>query len=640
MDRLVGRILAAAVIFAFGMVLHYIVSAPELVQLAVFLPAYLIVGYDVLLKAARNIAHGQVFDENFLMTVATIGAFLLSAVPNVHDVMFPEAVAVMLFFQVGEWFEKRAVGKTRQSISDLMDIQPEIAHVMGDDGLEDVDPEEVSVGDVIVVLPGERIPLDGRITEGMSTLDTRALTGESMPRDVFPGADVVSGTVNLSAKITVEVTKAYEDSTAAKVLELVEESVSRKAPTERFITKFARYYTPAVVGAALLIAVVPSLVLGDWTTWVYRALTFLVVSCPCALVISVPLSYFCGIGAASRLGILVKGSSFLESLSKTDTVVFDKTGTLTEGRFEVSLVHSVNMDESELLRTAAQAESVSNHPISRSIIDTQSSGFDASDVESAEEIPGKGVRAVIHGRTVHVGNHRLMNDLGAEYCTEDVAGTNVHVAVDGEYMGHIVVSDVVKNDAAEAVRTLKSTGVRRTVMLSGDSARICTEVGGRLGIDDVRYELLPADKTAALEQVMADTPEGRKVVYVGDGINDAPSLARADVGIAMGGLGSDAAIEAADVVIMDDSPSKVATCIDLSKRTNRIVIQNIVFALAVKFALLALTLFGYTNMWVAVFGDVGVSVIAILNAMRCMNVSRYSVAAGPAPPAKAGSQTS
>lgn len=640
MDRLVGRILAAAVIFAFGMVLHYIVGAPELVQLAVFLPAYLIVGYDVLLKAARNIAHGQVFDENFLMTVATIGAFLLSAVPNVHDVVFPEAVAVMLFFQVGEWFEKRAVGKTRQSISDLMDIQPEIAHVMGDDGLEDVDPEEVSVGDVIVVLPGERIPLDGRITEGTSTLDTRALTGESMPRDVFPGADVVSGTVNLSAKITIEVTKAYEDSTAAKVLELVEESVSRKAPTERFITKFARYYTPAVVGAALLMAVVPSLVLGDWTTWVYRALTFLVVSCPCALVISVPLSYFCGIGAASRLGILVKGSSFLESLSKTDTVVFDKTGTLTEGRFEVSRVHSVNMDESELLRTAAQAESVSNHPISRSIIDTQSSGFDASDVESAEEIPGKGVRAVIHGRTVHVGNHRLMNDLGAEYCTEEVAGTNVHVAVDGEYMGHIVVSDVVKNDAAEAVRTLKSTGVRRTVMLSGDSARICTEVGGRLGIDDVRYELLPEDKTEALEQVMADTPEGRKVVYVGDGINDAPSLARADVGIAMGGLGSDAAIEAADVVIMDDSPSKVATCIDLSKRTNRIVIQNIVFALAVKFALLALTLFGYTNMWVAVFGDVGVSVIAILNAMRCMNVSRYSVAAGHAPPAKAGSQTS
>ena len=625
MDRFIGRIAAGAFLFAVGMVLHYIVDAPELVQLAVFLPAYLIVGYDVLLKAARNIAHGQVFDENFLMMIATVGAFLLSALPNVADVMFPEAVAVMLFFQVGEWFEKRAVGRTRQSISDLMDIQPEIAHVLRDGSLVDVDPEEVSVGDTIIVLPGEKVPLDGRVVEGTSTLDTRALTGESMPRDVSPGEDVVSGTVNLSAKITVEVAREYEDSTATKVLELVEESVSRKAPTEKFITKFARYYTPAVVGAALVIAVVPSLVLGDWVTWVYRALTFLVVSCPCALVISVPLSYFCGIGAASRLGILVKGSSFLESLSKTDTVVFDKTGTLTEGRFEVSRVHSVGMAEDELLETAAQAESVSNHPISRSIIEARASGFDASAVESAEEIPGKGVRAVVHGRTVHVGNHRLMRDIGAEYCDEEVAGTNVHVAVDGRYMGHIVVSDVVKSDAAEAVAALKATGVRRTVMLSGDSARICTDVGRRLGIDDIRYELLPADKTEALERVMQDTPEKRTVVYVGDGINDAPSLARADVGIAMGGLGSDAAIEAADVVIMDDAPSKIPTCIDLSRRVNRIVMQNIVFALAVKFGLLALTLFGFTNMWVAVFGDVGVSIIAILNAMRCMNIGRYTV---------------
>ena len=625
MDRFVGRITAGAVLFAVGMVLHYIIDASVLVQLAVFLPAYLIVGYDVLLKAARNIAHGQVFDENFLMMIATVGAFLLSALPNVTDVMFPEAVAVMLFFQVGEWFEKRAVGRTRQSISDLMDIQPEIAHVLRDGSLEDVDPEEVSVGDTIVVLPGEKVPLDGRVVDGMSTLDTRALTGESMPRDVSPGEDVVSGTVNLSAKITVEVTREYEDSTATKVLELVEESVSRKAPTEKFITKFARYYTPAVVGAALVIAVVPSLASGDWVTWIYRALTFLVVSCPCALVISVPLSYFCGIGAASRLGILVKGSSFLESLSKTDTVVFDKTGTLTEGRFEVSRVHSVGMEEDELLATAAQAESVSNHPISRSIIEARSSGFDASAVESAEEIPGKGVRAVVHGRTVHVGNHRLMRDIGAEYCDEEVAGTNVHVAVDGRYMGHIVVSDVVKSDAAEAVAALKATGVRRTVMLSGDSARICTDVGRRLGIDDIRYELLPADKTEALERVMQDTPDNRTVVYVGDGINDAPSLARADVGIAMGGLGSDAAIEAADVVIMDDAPSKIPTCIDLSRRVNRIVMQNIVFALAVKFGLLALTLFGFTNMWVAVFGDVGVSIIAILNAMRCMNIGRYTV---------------
>ena len=610
-------------LFAVGLVLHYIVDASALVQLAVLLPAYLIVGYDVLLKAARNIGHGQVFDENFLMTIATLGAFLLSALPGVHEVMFPEAVAVMLFFQVGEWFERRAVGKTRKSISDLMDIQPEVAHVLRDGVMETVDPEEVSVGETIVVLPGEKIPLDGTVVEGTSTLDTRALTGESMPRDVCPGENVVSGTVNLSSKLTVEVMREYEDSTAAKVLELVEDSVSRKAPTEKFITRFARYYTPAVVGAALVIAVVPGLILGDWMTWVYRALTFLVVSCPCALVISVPLSYFCGIGAASKLGILVKGGNFLEALSKADTVVFDKTGTLTEGRFEVSKVHATEMAEDELLTTAAQAESVSNHPISRSIISTQKDGFSASEVENAEEIPGKGVRAVIHGRTVHVGNHRLMNEIGADYCAEEVAGTNVHVAVDGRYMGHIVVSDVVKADAEEAISALKVAGVRRTVMLSGDSARICTDVGTRLGIDDIRYELLPADKTDALEMVMSDCPEGSSVVYVGDGINDAPSLARADIGIAMGGLGSDAAIEAADIVIMDDAPSKIPTCIDLSKRVNRIVIQNIVFALGVKFILLALTLFGYTNMWMAVFGDVGVSVIAIVNAMRCLNVSRY-----------------
>ena len=617
------RMAVGGALFAVGLALHYILDADAIVQLAVLLPAYLIVGYDVLLKAARNIGHGQVFDENFLMTVATLGAFLISALPGVTEVMFPEAVAVMLFFQIGEWFERRAVGKTRKSISDLMDIQPEVAHVLRDGSMETVDPEEVSVGDRIVVLPGEKIPLDGRVVEGTSTLDTRALTGESMPRDVFPGADVVSGTINISSKLTVEVQREYEDSTAAKVLELVEESVSRKAPTEKFITRFARYYTPAVVGAALVIAIVPGLALGDWVTWVYRALTFLVVSCPCALVISVPLSYFCGIGAASKLGILIKGGNYLEALSKADTVVFDKTGTLTEGRFEVSRVHSLEMADEELLRTAAQAESVSNHPISKSILRTQDGGFSVSEVETAEEIPGKGVRAVIHGRTVHVGNHRLMNDVGVEYCTEEVAGTNVHVAVDGRYMGHIVVSDVVKADAEEAISALKAAGVRRTVMLSGDSARICTDVGTRLGIDDIRYELLPADKTDALERTMADCPRGSTVVYVGDGINDAPSLAMADVGIAMGGLGSDAAIEAADIVIMDDAPSKVPTCIGLSKRVNRIVVQNIVFALGVKFVLLALTLFGYTNMWVAVFGDVGVSIIAILNAMRCMNVSRY-----------------
>ena len=601
MNTFALRMAAGGALFAVGMAMHYLLGSGELAQLAVFLPAYLIVGYDVLLKAFRNIGHGQILDENFLMTVATVGAFLVSAVPEAEDVMFPEAVAVMLFFQVGEWFERRAVGRTRESISDLMDIQSETAHVIR----------------------------DGR------TVDTRALTGESLPRDVGPGDEVVSGTVNLSSRIVVEVTREYEDSTASRVLELVEESLSRKAPTERFITRFARVYTPAVVLAAIVIAVVPSIALGDWTLWVYRALTFLVVSCPCALVISVPLSYFCGIGAASRLGILVKGGNFLESLSKADTVVFDKTGTLTEGRFEVSRVHSETMAETELIRTAAEAESVSNHPISRSIVDAAGESFDSCCVESAEEIPGKGVRAVVRGRTVHVGNHRLMGDAGVECCREEVAGTNVHVAIDGTYMGHIVVSDIVKSDAAEAVSALKALGVRRTVMLSGDSARICTDVGARLGIDEVRYELLPSDKTAELERVMADRPEGRTVAYVGDGINDAPSLARADVGIAMGGLGSDAAIEAADIVIMDDAPSKIPVCVSLSKRVNRIVLENIVFALAVKFAILALTLFGYTDMWAAVFGDVGVTVIAVLNAMRCMDASWLSQPATSMKPADA-----
>ena len=635
MNTFALRMAAGGALFAVGMAMHYILGSGELAQLAVFLPAYLIVGYDVLLKAFRNIGHGQVLDENFLMTVATVGAFLVSAVPEAENVMFPEAVAVMLFFQVGEWFERRAVGRTRESISDLMDIQSETAHVIRDGRTETVDPEEVSVGETIAVMPGERIPLDGRIVDGSSAVDTRALTGESLPRDVGPGDEVVSGTVNLSSRIVVEVTREYEDSTASRVLELVEESLSRKAPTERFITRFARVYTPAVVLAAIVIAVVPSIALGDWTLWVYRALTFLVVSCPCALVISVPLSYFCGIGAASRLGILVKGGNFLESLSKADTVVFDKTGTLTEGRFEVSRVHSETMAETELIRTAAEAESVSNHPISRSIVDAAGESFDSCCVESAEEIPGKGVRAVVRGRTVHVGNHRLMGDAGVEYCREEVAGTNVHVAIDGTYMGHIVVSDIVKSDAAEAVSALKALGVRRTVMLSGDSARICTDVGTRLGIDEVRYELLPSDKTAELERIMADRPEGRTVAYVGDGINDAPSLARADVGIAMGGLGSDAAIEAADIVIMDDAPSKIPVCVSLSKRVNRIVLENIVFALAVKFSILALTLFGYTDMWAAVFGDVGVTVIAVLNAMRCMDASRLSQPATSMKPADA-----
>lgn len=612
MNRFEKRILLGGILFAVGMVLHYLIGVSEWVDLAVFGAAYLIVGYDVLLKAARNIGRGNFLDENFLMAIATLGAFAI--------MMFPEAAAVMLFFQVGEWFEKLAVGKTRKSISDLMDIQPEFAHVIRDGRKETVDPEEVSVGETIEILPGEKVPLDGKVVSGNSSLDTKALTGESAPRDVGPGDDLVSGTVNLTFVLTVEVSKEYEDSTVAKVLELVEDSVSRKAPAEKFITKFARYYTPAVVAAALVTVAVPTILGYDFTTWLYRALTFLVVSCPCALVISVPLSYFCGIGAASRMGVLIKGASYMETMSRVHAVVFDKTGTLTKGSFEISKVHSLENDEDGLVDMAAAAESVSNHPISKSIRDAGKGSVDANRVSSAEEVAGKGVRATIDGSEVIVGNHRLMNDHGIEYCREEVAGTNIHVARNGRYLGHIVVSDIVKDDAGSAVAALKSMDVKDTVMLSGDAERICRDVGGRLGIDTICSELLPGDKTAELERVMSECPPGKAVAFVGDGINDAPSLARADVGIAMGGLGSDAAIEAADVVIMDDAPSKIPQCIKLSRKVNRIVYENIVFALAVKFGIMFLTLLGYADMWLAVFGDVGVTIIAVINAMRCMHV--------------------
>lgn len=612
MNRFEKRILLGGILFAVGMALHYLIGVSEWVDLAVFGAAYLIVGYDVLLKAARNIGRGNFLDENFLMAIATLGAFAI--------MMFPEAAAVMLFFQVGEWFEKLAVGKTRKSISDLMDIQPEFAHVIRDGRKETVDPEEVSVGETIEILPGEKVPLDGKVLSGNSSLDTKALTGESVPRDVGPGDDLVSGTVNLTSVLTVEVSREYEDSTVAKVLELVEDSVSRKAPAEKFITKFARYYTPAVVAAALVTVAVPTILGYDFTTWLYRALTFLVVSCPCALVISVPLSYFCGIGAASRMGVLIKGASYMETMSRIHAVVFDKTGTLTKGSFEISKVHSLENDEDGLVDMAAAAESVSNHPISRSIRDAGKGSVDANRVSSAEEVAGKGVRATIDGSEVIVGNHRLMNDHGIEYCREEVAGTNIHVARDGRYLGHIVVSDIVKDDAGSAVAALKSMDVKDTVMLSGDAERICRDVGGKLGIDTICSELLPGDKTAELERVMSECPPGKAVAFVGDGINDAPSLARADVGIAMGGLGSDAAIEAADVVIMDDAPSKIPQCIKLSRKVNRIVYENIVFALAVKFGIMFLTLLGYADMWLAVFGDVGVTIIAVINAMRCMHV--------------------
>lgn len=613
MDRFEKRMVLGTVFFVIGIVMHFIIRSDQLWQYAVFLTGYAIVGYDVISKALWNIRHGQILDEYFLMTVATVGAFVIGECP--------EAMAVMLFFQMGEWFERRAVDRSKDSISALMDIQPEYANLLKDGSIEKVDPEEVSIGDMITVLPGERIPLDGTVVEGNSTIDTKALTGESMPRDIGPGDDVVSGTVNLSSKINVKVTKAYVDSTVSKILELVEDSVSTKAPTERFITKFARYYTPVVVIGALLVALIPILFGLDAYTWTYRALTFLVVSCPCALVISVPLGYFCGIGAASKLGILVKGGNYLEALSKADTAVFDKTGTLTEGRFEVVRVHALDDDESGLLEIAAKAESVSNHPIAESIRRAHKGTTDPSDISEAEEIPGKGIRAVIDGRTHHVGNHRLMKDIGMEWCGEDVLGTNVHVASDGTYRGHIVVADTVKKNAVSAVSELKDCGVRRTVMLSGDAGPIAESVGRKIGIDEVHGDLLPADKTEELRRII-DSSQG-KTVYVGDGINDAPSLAMADIGVAMGAMGSDAAIEAADMVIMDDDPSKIPVAIRLAKRVDRIVKGNIVFALGVKFAILVLAVLGMADMWVAVFGDVGVSVIAILNSMRCLNVSAF-----------------
>lgn len=609
-------------IFALGAIMHFILDSDAILQFTVFLIGYLVVGYDVILKAVRNIGQGQVFDEHLLMVIATVGAFVIGE--------YPEGMAVMLFFQVGEWFERRAVGRTRESISSLMDIQPEYANVLRDGNLERVDPEEVSVGETIVVLPGERIPLDGTVIGGTSSVDTKALTGESMPRDVTEGEDVISGTINLTSRITVRVTRCCEDSTVTRILELVEDSVSAKAPTERFITKFARYYTPAVVICALMVAAVPILFGYDASTWVYRALTFLVVSCPCALVISVPLGYFCGIGAASRMGILVKGGNYLEALGSADTVVFDKTGTLTEGRFDVVSVHPIGCTEEELLRMAAEAESVSNHPVSESIRRAHGEEIGSDRVSESEEIPGKGIRAVIDGVSHHVGNHRLMSDAGVEVCTEEVMGTNIHVARDGAYMGHIVVADVVKSDSGTAIMELRGCGIGRTVMLSGDSRNIAESVGERLGLDEVHSELLPGDKTEVLRDLMG-SGKGR-TVYVGDGINDAPSLAMSDIGIAMGALGSDAAIEAADLVVMDDAPSKVPMAIRLAKRVNRIVRENIVFALGVKFAILVLAVFGVADMWVAVFGDVGVSVIAILNSMRCLRTDGYRSSAQTAVP--------
>ena len=609
--KMLGRILASAVLLVAAAVLP--LDGPW--RLAAFLIPYAVIGWDVLWKAVRNIAHGQVFDENFLMALATVGAFLTGE--------FPEGVAVMLFYQVGELFQSYAVGRSRKSIAALMDIRPDYANIEVGGKLEQVDPGDVAVGDVIVIKAGEKVPLDGVVLEGSSSMDTAALTGESLPRSVEPGDDVISGCVNQSGLLRVRVTKPFGDSTVAKILNLVENSSSKKAKAENFITRFARYYTPCVVIGALLLAVLPPLFFGGaWSEWIHRALIFLVISCPCALVISVPLSFFGGIGGASKTGVLVKGGNYMEVLANTEIVVFDKTGTLTKGVFNVTAIHPDTVSEAQLLELAALAESYSDHPISRSLKDAYNKEIDTARLGKVEELAGRGVKAIVDGKTVCVGNDKLMEERGVKWHPCHHIGTTVHVEVDGLYAGHIVISDELKPDAPDAIRALKEKGVRRTVMLTGDAKAVGENVAQQLGIDEVYTQLLPADKVTRVEELLAQKSAKGKLAFVGDGINDAPVLSRADIGIAMGAMGSDAAIEAADIVLMDDKPSKIASAIALSKRTLRIVRQNIVFALAVKALFLILGAFGLANMWEAVFADVGVSVIAILNAMRALKVGK------------------
>ncbi|SFC76122.1 heavy metal translocating P-type ATPase [Ruminococcus albus] len=605
------RIIAAGVLLVTAALLP--LEEKSLLRLAAFLVPYFVIGYDVLWKAVRGIIHGQVFDENFLMCVATVGALFVGE--------YPEASAVMLFYQTGELFQSVAVGKSRKSISDLMDICPEYANVERDGQLEEVDPEEVELDSIIVVKPGEKIPLDGVIIEGSSSVDTAALTGESLPRSVKVGDDVISGCINQSGLLKVKVTKEYEDSTVTKILELVENSATKKAKSENFITRFARYYTPSVVIAAAVLAVLPPLILGGgWADWIHRALIFLVISCPCALVISVPLSFFGGIGGASKRGILVKGGNYLEALATAETVVFDKTGTLTKGSFEVTKIHTDSMGEDELLDLAAHAESYSDHPIARSVCARFGKEVDHNRISSDEEISGHGIRAVIDGREVYAGNKKLMERQSVSVPECGCRGTMVHVAADGGYAGHIVISDVVKETSAAAIKSLKENGVKQTVMLTGDAESTAQEVAKSLGLDKVYAELLPADKVEKVEELLKEKQAGSSLVFVGDGINDAPVLTRADVGIAMGSLGSDAAIEAADIVLMDDDPAKISLAMKIARKTVRIVRENIVFALGVKALVLVLGALGIANMWLAVFADVGVSVIAILNAMRTMKI--------------------
>ena len=618
--KMLSRILITAVMLA----ALYFLPVTGWLRLALYLAAYLVIGYDILKKAGQGILNGRVFDENFLMAVATVGAFALAIYEKSGD--YNEAIAVMLFYQIGELFQSYAVGKSRKNISALMDIRPDYANVERDGQLVQVDPDEVAVGTVIVVQPGEKVPIDGVVVEGSSTLNTSALTGESLPRDAHEGDEIISGCINMTGLLKIRTTKEFGESTVSKILELVENSSSRKSRSEDFIAKFARIYTPAVCYSALALAVLPPVIRliggmdGQWEQWIYRALTFLVTSCPCALVVSIPLSFFAGIGGASKEGVLIKGSNYLETLSQVKTVVFDKTGTLTKGVFEVTAVHHSDMDESKLLEYAALAECASSHPISRSLQKAYGKAIDRSRVTDIQEISGHGVTACVDGHTVAAGNSKLMTRLNIPYHDCHSVGTIIHMAVDGQYAGHIVISDVVKPHAREALAQLHKAGVNRTVMLTGDAKKVAEAVAAELGVDEVHSELLPGDKVAQVETLLAQQHGKEKLAFVGDGINDAPVLGRADIGIAMGAMGSDAAIEAADIVLMDDDPAKISKAIKISRKCIGIVYQNIVFALVVKFACLALVAVGLADMWAAIFADVGVMVLAVLNAVRALRV--------------------
>ena len=625
--NLIRILLASAMLVVFSLL-----PVKGISRLFLYLIPYFVVGYDILQKAVRGIYHRQAFDEALLMSVATIGALALAVYDGLHggEANYTEAIAVMLFYQIGEWFQSYAVGKSRRNISALMDIRPDYANVERADGtLFRVDPDEVEVGDTIIIQPGEKIPIDGVVKVGASTLNTAALTGESAPREVAPGDEVISGCVNLNGVLRVETTKKFEESTASKILELMEEASSRKSHSENFIAKFARIYTPIVVVSAVALAILPGfvrLLLGEsphWGTWIYRALTFLVISCPCALVISIPLSFFAGIGAASRIGVLVKGSVYLETLSKARTMVFDKTGTLTKGVFKVTAIHPDEMKERELLHLAAHVERYSRHPIAESLRAAYPEEKDNCTVEEVEEIAGRGVRALVNGKTICVGNAKFMEEIGAGYKNCHHAGTILHVAIEGRYAGHIVISDVVKDHAVSALQSLKNCGIDRMVMLTGDSEAVASQVARELGIKEFHADLLPADKVLQVEALMDETEgRNRKLAFVGDGINDAPVLSRADIGIAMGAMGSDAAVEAADVVLMDDDPNRISMAIRLSRRCLRIVKENILLAIGIKLACLFLGAIGIANMWFAIFADVGVMIIAVLNAIRCLVVRK------------------